>query len=388
MKVNIISDIHATIDKDLNVVYDEPKKNPSKLKNTITMLKDCLIAHQNEFDDGKVDVVEHFNIIDDKLTNQIGISTYSDMVDFIIKFESMIGNGCNNINSQDDALVVVRSLRGIERFLLKNKIEWSYKKDVLTFSKAIDMFFKYVYDFDPSKLESADYLVIAGDLGIEPIYDLVLEDIKKKTEGKFKKVLHIAGNHDHWWHRIDKLSEVKPDGVNLEHDYCEWVDGDYAFVGCTLWTPIADRDIWTIGRNMNDYNYTPKFSPYASRQQYEIQSEWLRDKLAKYSDKKVVVFTHHQPFEELTADDYKHNGRGWDYVDVNAAYVVLDHSLDDINEKYHNIVLWACGHTHQCYDGILHGIRVIRNPIGYRDVYGYIPPENPSHSWYNKVIEI
>ena len=111
--------------------------------------------------------------------------------------------------------------------------------------------------------------------------------------------------------------------------------------------------------------------------------------MAKYHDKKCVVFTHHQPFEELTLDDYKHNGKGWDGIDVNAAYVVQDHSLDDIAEN-NNIVLWACGHTHANYDGILHGVHVVRNPIGYRDIMGYShsTPENMSGTWYNKIIEV
>ena len=150
-----------------------------------------------------------------------------------------------------------------------------------------------------------------------------------------------------------------------------------------MWTPIPERYIWSVGRYMNDYRYTPgKFSPYASSHQYKIQSAWLRSKLAKYAGKKIVVFTHHQPFEELCLDDYEHS-------DVNAAYVVLDHSLDDIS-SYGDIKLWACGHTHQNFDGVLHGIHVVRNPIGYRDVTGisYDVPENLSDTWYNKIVEV
>ena len=63
---------------------------------------------------------------------------------------------------------------------------------------------------------------------------------------------------------------------------------------------------------------------------FKNTSEFETSNLELNKDKKIIVFTHHQPFEELTATDYKHNGKDWDRIDVNAAYVVLDHSLDDI----------------------------------------------------------
>jgi hypothetical protein len=68
---------------------------------------------------------------------------------------------------------------------------------------------------------------------------------------------------------------------------------------------------------------------------------------------------------------------------------VLDHSLDDVNESG-DIKLWACGHTHQNFDGVLHGVHVVRNPIGYRDIIGsyYSAPENMSGTWYNKIVEV
>lgn len=155
---------------------------------------------------------------------------------------------------------------------------------------------KTFYFFDPSKLKPADYLIIAGDLGLDNIYDKILKDIKRKTKGKFKKILHIAGNHDHWWFGDGE----KPDHPNFDHDYCEHEDGDYLFLGCTMWTPLKEYDMYNVGRYMNDYRYTPgNFSPYASNHQYEIQSTWLKNKIETNKDKKIIVFTHHQPFEEL-----------------------------------------------------------------------------------------
>lgn len=384
MKVNIISDIHATVDKNLNVVYNNPKRSLKRIKHTIDVLKNYWHANEAEIRSSKI---VHSSLSEMYPETKV-VKSHDDIIKYLEKYSSLLDTSFEAISDNDEMFELVRALTNIEDFFLLNKLNWHHKQDVLFFEDLRDYVFKCRYDFDPSKLEPADYLIIAGDLGIEPIYDLVLNDIEKKTEGKFKKILHIAGNHDHWWLRVKGLSEQKPDRPNYDRDYCMHVDGDYAFIGCTMWTPISDSQAWTVGRYMNDYRYTPGgFSPYVSRNQYEIQSAWLRQQLAKNSSKKCIVFTHHQPFEELTLEDYKHNGRGWDGVDVNAAYVVQDHSLDDIAESS-NIVLWACGHTHQNYDGVLHGIHVVRNPIGYRDICGHYPPENMSGTWYNKIIEV
>ena len=385
MKINIISDIHAAVDKQLNVVYNNPKCNVAKIRKTVALFKNYWFKHEAD-----IKVVKFaYSALNDAYPETKVIHTHDDILKYVDMYEKNIDTEFANI-SNDEMYEFSRALSAIDWFFRQNKFEWWLYEHVVDFDDLVHYMFKCKYDFDPAKLEAADYLIVAGDLGVEPIYDLVLKDIEQKTEGKFKKVLHIAGNHDHWWFRVNGLSEIKPDHVNLDHDYCMHVDGDYAFIGCTLWTPISDKSSWTVGKYMNDYNYIPgRFSPYASNHQYEIQSAWLRQQLAKYSDKKCVVFTHHQPFEELTLDDYKHNGKGWDGIDVNAAYVVQDHSLDDIAEN-NNIVLWACGHTHANYDGILHGIHVVRNPIGYRDIMGfsYSTPENMSGTWYNKIIEV
>lgn len=309
------------------------------------------------------------------------------MIAYANKLQNFKNIDLNEIKS-DDVNKLIFALNDISDICYFKKLDWHKKQTKLSISDIKSFIAKKYYDFDPAKLESADYLIIAGDLGLDNTYDLILNDISEKTSGKFKKILHIAGNHDHWWINDSKQNIKKPDHVNLSHDQFELIDGDYLFIGTTLWTPLSERDIYVIGRYMNDYKYTPgNFSPYMSNEQYRLQSIWLKELIAENKDKKIIVFTHHQPFEELTIDDYKHNGKNWDGIDVNAAYVVLDHSLDDIN-KYGNIKLWCCGHTHQCFDGIINNVHVVRNPIGYGDLYGYLIPENTSGTWYNKIIEV
>lgn len=384
MKVNVISDIHATIDNKCNVIYNLPNKSVEKVKNTISTFKKYWHEHEADIRAHKL-VHSSLALAFDTAT----VKTHDDILKAIETYESNIDAEFANI-SNDTMYEISRAFHDIDFYFKHNKLEWWKYCNSLTFDELVNYMFKCKYDFDPAKLEPADYLIIAGDLGLEPTYDLILKDIKQKTAGKFKKILHIAGNHDHWWFRINRHAEVKPDHVNLDRDYCVYVDGDYAFIGCTLWTPISGKDAWNVERYMNDYRYIPgKFSSYASNHQYEIQSAWLRQQLANHRGEKCIVFTHHQPFEELTLDDYKHNGKGWDGIDVNAAYAVQDHSLDDIAEG-NNIVLWACGHTHANYDGVLHNVHVVRNPIGYRDIMGfsYSTPENMSGTWYNKIVKV
>lgn len=384
MKVNVISDIHATVDKNLNVVYNLPNKSSEKIKKTIDTFKKYFNSHEAEIY-AREKAHNSFALAFD--TNII--KTHDDILKIVELYESNIDTDFAYIDN-DTMYEISRAFHSIDFYFTHNTLEWWKYNNVLTFDQLVAYMFKCKFDFDPAKLEPADYLIIAGDLSLEPTYNLVLKDIENKTAGKFRKILHIAGNHDHWWFKIKGLSEIKPDTVNLNNDYCVYVDGDYAFIGCTLWTPISANDMYTIKRYMNDYNYIPgKFSPVISSCLYQKQSYWLHEQLEKYKNKKCIVFTHHQPFEELILNDYAHNGKDWDGIDLNAAYVVKNHSLDNIAEG-NNIVLWVCGHTHVNYDGILHGIHVVRNPIGYRDIMGsvYTPPENMSGTWYNKIIEL
>ena len=387
MKVNLISDLHATYNaKTKKVLYHLPfKKSEKKILAEIEQF--YVNWRKNESSLKTIDYkAEHFSCITTD-ENVLPASSHREVCDTLFQFSESAKKGFADID-RCKMFAFSRFLHAIKKILLANssKLAGKTQFDVNAF---VDYMFKKLGDFNPCKLEPADYLIVAGDLGLDNIYDFVLEDLEQKTQGKFKKILHIAGNHDHWWCGIPNLSQTKPDNVNLSHDYCEWHDGEYLFLGCTLWTPISDSAVWRIGRSMNDYRYVPgKFSPYSSRRQFEIQSTWLRNKIEVNKDKKIVVFTHHQPFEELIADDYKHNGKGWDSCDVNEAYVVMDHSLDDINRNG-NIKLWCCGHTHQNFDGMLHGVHVVRNPIGYSDLYGYCPAENiKSETWYNKIIEV
>lgn len=374
MKINIISDIHATINNKKRVIYDIPlSTNKTKYIRAMKQLAKIWKSNKEklvDFDYSK----SKMPFFDDSY-----IKSYDDGEKFLDELVNEQNHSLTPIDQHREKIRKLNELRAIFNLIHIDQ----------TNIKILDIIYwlnTVVSIFDPTRLEPADYLIIAGDLGLSNCYDNVLEDLKKKTEGKFKDIMHIAGNHDHWWIGNSKFNMKRPDKTDFSHDYYEKEDGEYLFLGCTLWTPIDDMSIYKIGRYMNDYHYSPNFTPYASREQYRQQSSWLKKKISENKDKKIVVFTHHQPFEELVENDYKHNGME-DGVSVNEAYAVMDHSLDNIN-KYGNIKLWCCGHTHQCFDGMLHDVHVVRNPIGYRTLYNYYSAENMSGTWYNKIIEI
>jgi predicted phosphohydrolase len=235
----------------------------------------------------------------------------------------------------------------------------------------------YKYAFDPKKLKPADYLVIAGDLAHNKDFQICLNDIKEQTQDKFKDVICITGNHDYW--------NFYEEPVDNYADYVEYVTDDekYVFLGCTLWTPVREYDKARSGFMMADYKYVKNLTVEETTLKYDQMTKWLRKKLCQYANKNVIIVTHHCPFKEMIDPKYLRPG----YSTLNPFFCVMDGSLNDIN-KYGNIKLWVCGHSHDKYDDVVHNVHVVRNPIGYRSLYDYYYPEVEPSEWYNKIIKV
>lgn len=386
MKINIISDIHASLDAggSFKVLYAEKQKHTeAQCKKVIDALVE--FAHSDKVDTSHT----HTPSSAEKWLFKLAPTCHKEYLELVDSAASKFKVLSSLSLKEKDYLV--DELVGIEHwhFLLGEDGHWEkICKTNLLLHDVIGWLLKTFHTFDPAKLEPADYLIIAGDLGLQPTEPKILEDIKKKTRGKFKDILYIAGNHSHWWHRVPGLGDERPAAVDLSHDYCEHTDGDWLFLGCTLWSPIPEQARWRIGRHMNDYNYIPHFTPADSSKQFEIQSTWLRSKVDANPSKKIVVFTHHQPFKELIEHDVKHYDP-WSSDNVGEAYADLEDSLRDLNHNG-NIKLWVCGHTHMPFDKEVYGMRVVRNPIGYSDfyTYGFGTSECDPANWYSKVIDL
>ena len=253
----------------------------------------------------------------------------------------------------------------------------------MTFNVISDMHINFELDgktldwniFDPAKLKEADYLVIAGDIGLDDTYEKALDELRKKTEGKFKDILWIKGNHDYY--SYGETKEKTPDNVTFEV-----VDGDFAIFGTTLWTSISEpRNEWAVWRGMNDFNWIPKWNVNKWKERYAEENAWLKQRFDKYraEGKKVIIVTHHNP-GSFMAEKWRRNNQ---HLLIEAAYFVDDNSCQDIKPD-----LWICGHKHKRFDETFDGTRYYRNPIGYHgDWYGPYPQLKTDH-WYDSVVEV
>ena len=239
------------------------------------------------------------------------------------------------------------------------------------------------FDFEPEKLEPADYLIIAGDTGYANNERIIFKDLADRTAGKFKRILTIKGNHSYWVIPGDPLNSVADELAMAPNDYIDVVDGDVAIIGTTLWTNTTS---FHELRCMNDYRYIPGFKPDVKEKLFAEQSEWLRKKYNAYREqgKKIVIVTHHNPRSENILPEIS-----LEHSDVYTAYWVNKHVLDDIKPD-----VWICGHIHEELDCEIDGIRFVRHPIGYR--WGYYRPNPKKYpqqqkiidSWYNKIVEV
>lgn len=382
MTINAISDIHASVDPSSGkIIYGLPARHSlEELSGIASKLREAAgKAFQNQIA-WKENVV--WRIDSEKYAS---LSTFLDRLSEAAE-EARIGfAGIQAADACDFFQVLVAASNGARNILAKSKkLPQARKIALADVSSSASLlkndFAKLAMAFKPELLKPADYLVVAGDLATMDCYREAVADLEKRTAGKFKKILAIPGNHDYW------LGDVSGRIEDLHGDWtrCEWVDGDVVFLGCTLWTPVSRKAFSDVKNRMNDYRFIPScYSPETTSKLYAEQRNWLEKKLEEHAGKKAVVFTHHSPFRELASTACHSN---WDAL-LDEAYVVSDGSLDDVGKRG-NVALWICGHTHENFDGELHGIHVFRNPIGYGSLVGYFIPENCSGRWYNSIKEI
>lgn len=229
--------------------------------------------------------------------------------------------------------------------------------------------------FEPEKLEPADYLIVAGDMGVGENYGYIIKAIRIRTRGKFKDVLWIKGNHDYW---VFKNLPSSP----RNHKF-EVVDGDCAIFGTTMWCPVTSPSgEYIVPMRMNDYVYIPRWDIDVMRSRYKDELSWIRSKMDEHrkAGRKIILVTHHNPRRLY---QLRHMSKSVEPSGIDCAYYVDDDSCDDIKPD-----VWITGHDHARVDIIDDGVRYFRNPIGYHGVwYGPVPQLSEKH-WYDSVIEV
>lgn len=198
-------------------------------------------------------------------------------------------------------------------------------------------------------------------------FNLWLADVASR----YKKVIYVAGNHEHYRgvfdHTIPHMKANVPDNVHVLDNEMLEIDG-VLFLGGTLWTDCEKGNPMTLTvlqHSMADYRYIKKIRhneympllPYDTIREHNTTLAYFRTvmQFPHNKDKQVFVVTHHAPSALSVSDVYKVDSlNGGFYSDLSE--FILDHP---------QITHWVHGHTHTRFDYQIGDTRVICNPRGY-----------------------
>ncbi|MET1083453.1 MAG: metallophosphoesterase [Burkholderiales bacterium] len=212
----------------------------------------------------------------------------------------------------------------------------------------------------------ADVIVLAGDIA-RP------REAAAWALGFDKPVLYVLGNHEFYGGSIDSTADelrrlCADSHVHVLDDDEIWIDG-VRFLGSTLWTDFrlfGDGDargaaIAAAQHFMRDFSrirtngtVSAMFTPDDSAALFGRHADWLDRQLAAAHDGPTVVITHHAVSPRSIHPKYAESLLNACFVS-DAEYLV----------NFTRVQLWIHGHTHDSFDYILHGTRVVCNPRGY-----------------------
>jgi predicted phosphodiesterase len=212
----------------------------------------------------------------------------------------------------------------------------------------------------------ADLVVLAGDIA-RPSRACAW------AKGLGKPVVYVAGNHEFYGNALEAtIDQLRADlaGTNvyfLEAD--EQIIGGVRFLGTTLWTDFllfgdGERRAMAVAQAkvmMRDFSRirfgSPNerlFEPQDAAALFDRSASWLRTRLAQPFDGATVVVTHHSPSPKSIHPRFAESL-------INACFVSDANALLSAER----VQLWIHGHTHDSFDYVVNGTRVLCNPRGY-----------------------
>lgn len=233
-------------------------------------------------------------------------------------------------------------------------------------------------------------LVIAGDLCEAVRFEQsdFYFDIIKRLSARFRHIIYVMGNHDHYHGQIERTHAIIIDALSgidnftiLDNTTLQ-ID-DVKFVGATLWTDYNNEDPWSMDRyKINDFMGMIKtwsqgalrtFNPHDSVLEHKISRGYIDNQLSQ-ADGKVVVVTHHAP-------SWKSIDAKYQQPPYNAYNCCFVSDLSGLIEA-HQPAMWIHGHVHDGFDYNIGKTRVICNPFAY-------PGENGKNRWVeNLIVEV
>jgi Icc-related predicted phosphoesterase len=263
-------------------------------------------------------------------------------------------------------------------------------------------------DLDFDNDSGADVLILGGDICVasdmaqrDP-YNTMGEHYRsnqfhaffERCCERFPHVIFIVGNHEHYHgdfaktvpHFKDVLGYL-PNLHILEKE--TWVLDDITFIGGTLWTDMNRRDNRTlhdISRMMNDFRcvdhsaktedgrgWPGRFTTTDAANDHDAMVAFIDQTVAANPAGRYVVVGHHSPSRLSTHPRYQ------DQFIMNGGY---SSHLDDFIQDRPQIKLWTHGHTHEDFDYMIAGCRILCNPRGY------INYEERADTWRLKTVEV
>jgi predicted phosphodiesterase len=262
--------------------------------------------------------------------------------------------------------------------------------------------------------EKADVLILGGDICVakdlnehdDPMpmaKSKALHDFFYNCCNVFPHVIYIAGNHEHYHgdfkytlSHLKKCLKYLPNLQILDKEVWTLHD-EVTFIGGTLWTDMNKEDpitLYQIRGMMNDFRcvknsnrevhfkdqdgkFQTRVATFCGEDAVEDHKKMLgviRNELARLpADRKVVVVGHHAPSKSSTHPRYQSQ-----HI-MNGGY---SSDLSDLILDNPQIKLWTHGHTHEEFDYVIGGTRIMCNPRGY------INYENRADTFELKVVEV
>lgn len=212
----------------------------------------------------------------------------------------------------------------------------------------------------------ADVVILAGDVARPP-------QAIEWARGFDRPVLYVAGNHEFYGSSLPatfaSLKALAAGTAIRVLDRQEWIFRGVRFLGTTLWTdfmldgPGAPREqamaeaaafLRDFSRIGSDETPGTPYTPLESTHVFARDRDWLAHKLGARFDGPTVVITHHAPSGRSVHPRFAGSR-------INNGFVSDLESLMGAER----VALWIHGHTHDSFDYVVRGTRVVCNPRGY-----------------------
>lgn len=209
-----------------------------------------------------------------------------------------------------------------------------------------------------------DVVVIAGDIDCGT---RAFDWAESAFDGK--PVVYVPGNHEYYDFELGSARAAMRKRAAGSHnvkllDNEEWIVAGVRFLGTTLWT---DFELFGVSRMPEAFADSMKYvtdfrkirfgdEPLRPEHTIDLHREavsFLEAALKRPFSGPTVVVTHHAP----------HPGSlhpRWASHASSAAFI------SNLERLMGQAVLWMHGHTHDSFDYVVNGTRVVANPMGYR----------------------